>query len=174
MTPLLDFYNVMTYDFHGAWTNHSGHTIRRCTSARLTPARKAASILQPHHSSPLFHVPAEKINLGTAFYGYAFDVYGLWSFVSTIISAAMEAFLTVLYSQVESLLKAGDWIENFYDLAAAPYLLNADGPKFGFITYDNPSSTSAKVDDALEKNATSAASSCGNSPRTTTATASLC
>ena len=25
LTPILDFYNVMTYDFHGPWTNHAGH-----------------------------------------------------------------------------------------------------------------------------------------------------
>jgi chitinase len=25
LIPVLDFFNVMTYDFHGPWTNHSGH-----------------------------------------------------------------------------------------------------------------------------------------------------
>src|SRR5208337_3883030 len=57
---------------------------------------------------------------------------------------------TVTYAQVEQHLHDGDWSENFDDLAAAPYLLNPDG-KFGFITYDDPSSTAAKVDYALSQ-----------------------
>ena len=150
MTPLLDFYNVMTYDFHGAWTNHSGHNSPLYLSP-LDPGQEGSLDTSTTNFLSLFHVPAEKINLGTAFYGYAFDVYGLWSFCAHDNLCGNGGAPTVLYSQVESLLKAGDWIENFDDLAAAPYLLNADGPKFGFITYDNPSSTSAKVDYALSK-----------------------
>ncbi len=58
---------------------------------------------------------------------------------------------TVLYSQVEEILKTGEWSENYHDLADAPYLLDPNAPRFGFITYDNPSSTAAKVTYALSE-----------------------
>jgi len=150
MTPLLDFYNVMTYDFHGAWTNHSGHNSPLYLSP-LDPGQEGSLDTSTTNFLSVFHVPAEQINLGTAFYGYAFDVYGLWSFCAHDNLCGNGGAPTVLYSQVEPLLQAGEWTENFDDLAAAPYLLNADGPMFGFMTYDNPSSTSAKVNYALSK-----------------------
>jgi chitinase len=148
MTPLLDFYNVMTYDFHGAWTNHSGHNSPLYLSSR-DPGQEGSLDTSTTNFLSVFHVPAGQINLGTAFYGYAFDVYGLWSFCANHNLCGNGGAPTVLYSQVEPLLEAGEWTENFDDLASAPYLLNADGSMFGFITYDNPSSTSAKVDYAL-------------------------
>jgi GH18 family chitinase len=148
MTPLLDFYNVMTYDFHGAWTNHSGHNSPLYLSPR-DPGQEGSLDTSTTNFLSVFHVPAGQINLGTAFYGYAFDVYGLWSFCANHNLCGNGGAPTVLYSQVEPLLEAGEWTENFDDLASAPYLLNADGAMFGFITYDNPSSTSAKVDYAL-------------------------
>jgi GH18 family chitinase len=150
MTPLLDFYNVMTYDFHGAWTNHSGHNSPLYLSP-LDPGQEGSLDTSTTNFLSVFHVPAEQINLGTAFYGYAFDVYGLWSFCANHNLCGNGGAPTVLYSQVEPLLQAGEWTENFDDLASAPYLLNSDGPMFGFITYDNPSSTSAKVGYALSK-----------------------
>jgi chitinase len=150
MTPLLDFYNVMTYDFHGAWTNHSGHNSPLYLSP-LDPGQEGSLDTTTDNYLSLYGVPAEQINLGTAFYGYAFDVFGLWSFCANDQLCGNQGAPTVTYSQAEQLLKTGEWTENFDDLADAPYLLNASGPTFGFITYDNPSSTSEKVSYALSK-----------------------
>ena len=150
LTPLLDFYNVMTYDFHGAWTNHSGHNSPLYLSP-LDPGQEGSLDTTTDNYLSLYGVPAEQINLGTAFYGYAFDVFGLWSFCANDQLCGNQGAPTVTYSQVEQLLKTGEWTENLDDLADAPYLLNASGPTFGFITYDNPSSTSEKVSYALSK-----------------------
>jgi GH18 family chitinase len=150
MTPLLDFYNVMTYDFHGAWTNHAGHNSPLYLSP-LDPGQEGSLDTSATNFLTAFHVPAEKINLGTAFYGYAFDVYGLWAFCADDNLCRGGGAPSLTYSQVEPLLEAGEWIENFDDLANAPYLTNPNAPMFGFITYDNPASTSAKVDYALSK-----------------------
>ncbi len=148
MTQLLDFYNVMTYDFHGAWTNHSGHNSPLYLSP-LDPGQDGSLDTTTENYLSLYAVPAEKINLGTAFYGYAFDVYGLWSFCASFALCGNAGAPTVLYSQVEQLLEAGGWSRNFDEMAQAPFLLNPNGKKFGFITYDDPSSTYAKVSYAL-------------------------
>jgi len=150
MTPLLDFYNVMTYDFHGAWTNHSGHNSPLYLSP-LDPGQEGSLDTSAGEYLTTYAVPAEQINLGTAFYGYAFDVYGLWSFCANDALCGNQGAPTVIYSQVEQLLKTGEWSENLDDLASAPYLLDPNGAIFGFITYDNPSSTSEKVSYALSK-----------------------
>jgi chitinase len=150
MTPLLDFYNVMTYDFHGAWTNHSGHNSPLYLSP-LDPGQEGSLDTSTGEYLTTYAVPAEQINLGTAFYGYAFDVYGLWSFCANDELCGNKGAPTVIYSQVEQLLKTGVWTENFDDLADAPYLLDPNASMFGFITYDNPSSTSEKVSYALSK-----------------------
>lgn len=148
MTPLLDFYNVMTYDFHGAWTNHAGHNSPLYLSP-LDPGQEGSLDTSTGEYLTTYAVPAEQINLGTAFYGYAFDVYGLWFFCANDQLCGNQGAPTVTYSQVEQLLKTGDWSENWDDLADAPYLLDPNGTTFGFVTYDNPTSTSAKVRYAL-------------------------
>ncbi len=151
MTPLLDFYNVMTYDFHGSWTTHSGHNSPLYLSP-LDPGQEGSMDTSATNFLTAFNVPAGQINLGTAFYGYAFDVDALWAYCgNNKLCGSDGGAPTVLYSQVEPLLEAGDWTENFDDLASAPYLLNPNSPTFGFITYDNPASTSAKVSYALGK-----------------------
>ena len=150
MTPLLDFYNVMTYDFHGAWTNHSGHNSPLYLSP-LDPGQDGSLDTSATRYVSGFAVPAEKINLGTAFYGYAFDEYALWAFCEddNLCGAAGAPSLT--YAQIERLLKTGAWMENFDDLASAPYLLDPSSKKYGFITYDNAASTGAKVSYALSQ-----------------------
>ena len=69
LNPIVDFYNVMTYDYHGPWVKHAGH------NSPLFPSSND----QGHEGSVdesmnlylvQLGVPAEKINLGTAFYGY--------------------------------------------------------------------------------------------------------
>jgi chitinase len=150
MTPLLDFYNVMTYDFHGAWTNHAGHNSPLYLSP-LDPGQEGSLDTSTGEYLNTYAVPAEQINLGTAFYGYAFDVYGLWYFCANDDLCGNQGAPTVTYTQVEQLLRTGEWSENWDDLADAPYLLDPNAPMFGFITYDNPTSTSEKVSYALSK-----------------------
>jgi chitinase len=150
LTPLLDFYNVMTYDFHGAWTNHAGHNSPLYLSP-LDPGQEGSLNTSTGEYTTTYGVPAEQINLGTAFYGYAFDVEGLWFFCANHDLCGNQGAPTVTYAQVEQLMKAGGWSENWDDLADAPYLLDANFPTFGFITYDNPTSTSMKVKYALSE-----------------------
>ncbi len=148
MTPLVDFYNVMTYDFHGAWTNHSGHNSPLYLSP-IDPGQEGSLDTSTRNFLHVFDVPAEQINLGTAFYGYQFNVYGLWTFCTNDALCGNSGAPTVIYSQVEKMLRTGDWLEEFDDFAAAPYLLNTTAPKYGFVTYDNPASTTAKVNYAV-------------------------
>lgn len=144
LTPVLDFYNVMTYDFHGPWTNHTGHN---------SPLFSAAS--DTGHDGSLddtvglylnqFGVPPEKINLGTAFYGYEFPVAGL--------SGACNCEKTTPSRKYGSYIKQhvnrDGWTRRFDPVAMSPYLVHEADPA-GFITYDDPESTMRKVVYALQ------------------------
>ncbi|MEM6345257.1 MAG: glycoside hydrolase family 18 protein [Bacteroidota bacterium] len=63
----LDFVNVMTYDFYGAWTPQTGH------HANLRPSDTTAMIERSAQQAITEHlaagIPKEKLVLGAAFYG---------------------------------------------------------------------------------------------------------
>jgi chitinase len=142
LIPVLDFFNVMTYDFHGPWTNHSGHNSPLYLSP-LDPGQEGSLKTSTDLYLFQFGVPAEQINLGTAFYGYGFDVNGLW------YSCGCEQTLSFTYAQMQELLASGGWTEHVDPLASAPYATNPNTTHIGFLTYDTPASTTLKVDYAL-------------------------
>jgi chitinase len=143
MVPLLDFFNVMTYDFHGPWTNHSGHNSPLYLSP-LDPGQEGSLKTSVDNYRYQFDVPAAQINLGTAFYGYGFDVDGLW------YSCGCQNTISLNYQQIQQLIAAGGWTDYTDPLAEAPYLIGSDPHHVGFITYDTPASTTLKVNYALE------------------------
>jgi chitinase len=143
MIPLLDFFNVMTYDFHGPWTDHSGHNSPLYLSP-LDPGQEGSLKTSVDNYRYQFDVPAAQINLGTAFYGYGFDVSGLW------YSCGCGSTISLNYSQIEKMVEAGGWTAYVDPLASAPYLISSDPNHVGFITYDTPTSTTLKVDYALQ------------------------
>lgn len=144
LTPVLDFYNVMTYDFHGPWTNHTGHN---------SPLFSAAS--DTGHDGSLddsvslylnqFGVPPEKVNLGTAFYGYEFPVAGLSETCNCDKTTASRSY----GSYIKQHVNRDGWTRRFDPVAMSPYLVHEGSPA-GFITYDDPESTIRKVVYALQ------------------------
>ncbi|MCJ1256336.1 hypothetical protein MMC24_004157 [Lignoscripta atroalba] len=75
MTPHLDFYNAMCYDFAGSWDPTAGHQANLFPSAsnpRSTPFSTSAAIT--HYLSQ--GVPARKLILGMPLYGRSFAAEG--------------------------------------------------------------------------------------------------
>ena len=144
LTPLLDFYNVMTYDFHGPWTNHTGHNSPLFSSASDTGHDGSLDDTVGMYLNQ-FGVPPEKINLGTAFYGYEFPVAGL--------SGSCNCEKTTLSRNYGSYIKQhvnrDGWTRRFDPVAMSPYLVHETDPA-GFITYDDAESTMRKVVYALQ------------------------
>jgi chitinase len=133
----------MTYDFHGPWTNHSGHNSPLYLSP-LDPGQEGSLKTSVDMFRYQFDVPAAQINLGTAFYGYGFDVDGLWYF------CGCEDTISLNYQQIQQLIAAGGWTAYTDPLAQAPYLITSNPNHVGFITYDTPTSTTLKVSYALQ------------------------
>ena len=144
LTPLVDFFNVMTYDFHGPWTDHASHNSPLFPSAADTGHEGSLDDTVNAYLNQ-FGVPPEKINLGLAFYGYEFPISAL--------SGACKCDKTVLSrnygSYVKPRIDRDGWTSHMDPIARVPYLVHESDPP-GFITYDDPASISRKVTYALE------------------------
>lgn len=72
MTPYLDFYNLMAYDFAGSWDSIAGHQANIHPSAddpTCTPFSVSAAL---QYYTEVGEVPSDKIVLGMPMYGRAF------------------------------------------------------------------------------------------------------
>jgi chitinase len=144
LTPIVDFFNVMTYDFHGPWTTHSGHNSPLFLNEN-DPGRDGSIDDSMNLYLNKLGVPPEKINLGTAFYGYEFPVAQLHSPCNCEKTVQSREY----GSYIKPRINMGGWVQALDPVAMAPYLAHANSTP-GFITYDDPASTARKVAYALE------------------------
>ena len=129
--PLLDWVGVMTYDYHGSWTNNSGPI------SPLYPGDAegsvSTSISQFLQSTS---VPPSKLFMGLAFYGYDFQSKGLYQ--PRTGSAPSIPFRAAIDSE-----KAG-WTYHWDDVSKTPYLTDASNTHV--IPFDDTVSIRYKCD----------------------------
>lgn len=133
-----DFIGFMTYDYHGAWSAHSGH------NAPLRPsAADACGSLDETFLYALGRgVPAGKVLLGLPFFGRSFDCGGLGlPFTS---SQGWD------HKDVAG-LPAAEWTRVWDNEAQVPWKRRADGRMM--ISYDDPGSISLKCQYVKDKGA---------------------
>jgi chitinase len=124
-----DFISFMTYDFHGEWTDHSGHNapLYRCNydlCGSMNDSYKYALSRQ---------IPKEKLLLGIPFYGRSFDCSGLYQ--------KFQKCESYDFAEIMDLLNTG-WEYIWDDCAKVPYILKPDRTKM--ISYDDEKSVSLK------------------------------
>ena len=89
-------------------------------------------------------VPPEKLNIGTAFYGYEFDeAPKLWGGCGCGAGTTSRDYGTYIKQRVNHL----GWEAHVDKIAKAPFLLRPG--QSGFLTYDDARSTKQKVNYAL-------------------------
>lgn len=145
---IVDYFNVMTYDCAGPWTD----------SAQLN----SAIFWDPNDPEPYncqpggsvqeaidiyvndLQVPKAKLNIGTPFYGYIYyQVNALWGFCPNedcSNSVDYENYGTFF----KPLINKQGWRTYYDPISLVPYMLREDGSD-GFITYDDPFSTFYRV-----------------------------
>jgi len=136
----LDWFNLMTYDFHQSLTPTTGHHAGLHLSA-LAPADDRAgdkAVAQFLAAG----VPAKKLNLGVAFYGRAFTGVdpahdGLQQKYAKYVGAPSWREL------VESYIDKNGYVRRWDAKAQAPYLWNA--ATHTFVSYEDPESLRAKA-----------------------------
>jgi len=133
----LDFVNLMTYDFAGAWTPTTAHHTNLYASA--CPGESAEAAVKRYMEAG---VPREKIVLGAAFYGRS------WKGVRMERTGLCEPYEgpsgSYRYSLLESEFIDRNGYRRYWDGEAhAPYLANPDSAEV--ISYDDPSSIQFKA-----------------------------
>jgi chitinase len=135
----LDHICLMGYDNFGPWTERTGHHANLFPLDPEPSTLSAAGGVDGHLAAG---VPADKIVLGLAFYGYLFPGAdagnrGLYQKYSGQASALSYAELADRYVDKNGFTRYWD------DAAKAPYLWNPETQTL--ITYDDPQSHAAKV-----------------------------
>ena len=144
LNEYVDFYNLMTYDFHGSWSDHSGHNspLYRGNDFEMEGNVQAAL----HYTLNITPtVPPDKINVGIPFYGRNFTT------TEELYDSCPGNCSTIdyNYNEIVPLIDNG-WTEHWDSASQVPYLTNDMGT--GMLTYDNPRSVQLKARYALEMN----------------------
>jgi chitinase len=74
LVPYFDYIGVMTYDFHGSWSDHAGHNSPLYPSLGDECGSVDESYIYAHS---VRGIPNKKLLLGVPFYGRSFDCGGL-------------------------------------------------------------------------------------------------
>ena len=138
LAPLLDFMNVMTYDFTGSWAGYAGLNSPLFQDP-ADPGQNGSLKTSMDLYQTIYGVPPAQLNIGTPFYGYEFDgANALWAACS---NCAVNQQNYGPY--IKPLINHQGWQREFDDAAKSPYLVNSTLP--GFISYDDSASTGHKT-----------------------------
>lgn len=130
---LVDWFNAMTYDFHGSWTNHSGHNAPLYASGGDACGSVDQGI---NYLTQTRAINKSKIVMGLAFYGRQFNTSGLYA-------SATGGDLTYGYNDIIGKVDHG-WDYYWDDAAKVPYLQNTQKDKL--ISFDDTTSVRIKCE----------------------------
>jgi chitinase len=140
IVPLIDMINLMSYDFFGAWDANANHNSPLYAPACGDPSFNIDSAFRA--LTTVYGVPANKINIGVAFYGRTQSGYTSLC-GSTSGQSAVNAFPpdgVPLYYDIYN--NIGSYTRNWDSNAEVPYL-TGNGI---FVSYDDEESIGKKAD----------------------------
>ena len=138
LAGFFDFIGFMTYDFHGPWSDHSGHN----SPLYLCGGDTCGSLDDSFRYALSRGIPKDKIIVGLAFYGRSFDAPEL--------NRPFTKSLSYDYAEVAGLLAAG-WTRLWDDCAQVPIARKPD--QSVIISYDDAPSIGAKCRYVLDHDA---------------------
>jgi chitinase len=149
LAPLLDFMNVMTYDYYGTWSGATG-MVSPLFQDPADPYQAGSLKTSMDLYADQYGVPVAKLNIGTPFYGYEWDgTDQLWAVCSTCASSSQN-----YAPYIKGRVNRQGWTRHFDGVAVAPYLTNPDIQNLdvpAFITYDDESTTARKTRYVIKK-----------------------
>jgi chitinase len=138
LAPLVDFMNVMTYDFTGSWAGYAGLNSPLYQDP-ADPIQSGSVKTSMDLYANTYGVPLSQLNIGSAFYGYVFQgVDALWAACGSCNSGQQN-----YGNYIKPLLHSSAWQKERDKGAKSPYLVNSTSLEF--ITYDDKASTSLKT-----------------------------
>ena len=139
VTPLVDYYNLLTFDCAGPWTDDAQFN---------SPIFPDPNNPEPYECEPggsikeaidiylkQLNIPPAKLNIATPFYGY------FYKNVSALYGPCKNCGNSVLTENYGTFIKQRinkkGWTSILDQVTLVPYMLRSDGSP-GFITYDDP------------------------------------
>ena len=156
MSQYLDFFNVMTYDYNGAWNKTTGHNAPLYANPN-DPSAVGSKYNVDYTIQTYLNegVPADKIVLGAPAYGRTWtgvgsDSNGLFQSATGAGEGTWEKGV-IDYNDLYNKVQTDSNYQVYWDDASqVPYVYNAQ-EKF-FSTYENTESMSLKLDYIKENN----------------------
>ncbi|MGZ5556335.1 MAG: glycoside hydrolase family 18 protein [Candidatus Aminicenantales bacterium] len=131
-----DFIGFMTYDYHGEWSDHSGHN-----SPLYTPAGDSCGSLDETFTyARSRQVPLNKLLVGVPFFGRSFDCAAMGLPFTTSQGWDYTAIMA---------LPGSEWTRVWDGEAQVPYMRRTDGTMV--ISYDDMSSVGLKCQYVKDK-----------------------
>ena len=148
ITAIVDYINIMTYDLHGSWGKISNHNSALYGPAQGDSARCLDGAFKLYHEE--HNVPAEKITLCAAFFGYSYancsEIYGEHQGADTSLFQAGD---DILFSKIAEKM---DLFDRYWDSKAqAPYLISKSHNTL--ISLDDEESVALKAEYVIKNNA---------------------
>lgn len=144
---IADYFNIMTYDCAGPWTDSAqlnSPIFWDNNDPEAYNCQPGGSVNDAINIYLGLQIPPAQLNIGTPFYGYIYHkVSGLWGFCpgeDCTNYADSENYGTFFKQRINAM----GWRTYYDPYSLVPYMLKADGSE-GFITYDDASSTFYRV-----------------------------
>ncbi|SHK46601.1 glycoside hydrolase family 18 protein [Rhodothermus profundi] len=138
--PLVDFINLMTYDFHGSWTDHTGHHANLYPSS-LDPEKMSVDGAVRRYLAA--GVPGAKLVIGVPFYGRG------WQEVRPEHQGRYQPYgmpveKELSFAVLQRYYVGREGVTRYWDAEAqAPYLWHPE--QRIFISYEDEQSLEAKI-----------------------------
>jgi len=148
---ILDYLNMMTYDFNGTWSDEANHN-----SPLYAPAKGSKECFDKCFKllTERWKVPAEKINMGIGYYGRTFVCTGKPELFAPHTKKADDkifAFDEGTPQYFNIVYNMDKFEKKWDDIAKVPYLVGIDNNTF--VSYDDEESIKLKAEYVLNKNA---------------------
>jgi chitinase len=143
----INWFNLMTYDFHGPWENSTNFQSNLFTSHK-DPSSPRYSVVDTVTGYLKARVPAGKIVVGVPFYGHGWegvtnDNHGLYQAATGPAAGTSEAG-TENFNVLEGLIGAGGFVRYWDNKTQAAWLFNTATSTFW--TYDDAKTITAKTE----------------------------
>ena len=136
LIPLVDWFNAMTYDFHGSWTPHAGHNAPLYAPATDSDGSVHQGI---QYLTVTRRIPKTKVLLGIPFYGKEFAATSLYG----PQSGTKDLFFGDAMAKCDS-----GWTYHWDAVSRVPFLTDPSGTRL--ITFDDTASVRLKCEYASD------------------------
>lgn len=142
----MDWINVMTYDYTGAWSQFAGHHSPLFASSKAPPDADMSTELTMTYLVDERKLPPHRLAVGLPLYGKAFAVSEP---CDPIEGAAAEDAGSFNYARLHELETTAGWKRLWDDETKNPWLIAPD--KSRIVGYDDPESASLKTAWAMKQ-----------------------